>query len=1106
MSRHKHSSQFYLVIFWLLFYAAVQASYREGDVMLGGLFSVHLQGASEDQCGELDTLGLARVLAMIFAVENINNDSKLLSNVTLGYDIRDYCETIPKATRITCDLFKDKCFMNITQSKKGRKSIMALMGPEESSTAVVIGGCLHMLDVLGMSTSATSPELSSDTYSHMYRTVPSDTFRAKAIADIVEHFKWSYIAAVGQDDSYGKNGLWSLVKEAATRNHSFCVAMTEFIPHDSRFTSIRNIVTTLRRLENIRVVILWLFGSYPRHFFNEVNSQNLTGRVWILSDEFTSYSDSDYPALDGSIIVQPRSFPDVGFQKALTIKAIHEYFPEWWREITTLISNCSASMEDTSNKGVCFQNFINRVQNSYASYIIDAVYSVAHALDILVQESSSNMTDNDHHRKLNMDINAMKRLLSKVNFVGLTGNISFNELGDRVSAFYDIVNLQVQEAPNAKQLIKHVLVGKWEENEQRNKRLQLFEKIRWNSPAGSPPKSECLERCSPGTRKTITSPCCWQCVSCPRGTINPIPGSASCIECPRKKQSNEARTKCVDLPLANLKYSSAGGIVILVFCAFGVIATLFTFAVICRFWNTPIIKASSREYGLVLLSSIILLLTLVVINLFEPTDTICKIMYPCRYITYMLAYHPVEFSMDGWYVTVVDCVTTLLTAYGFLCCIFFPKIYIVFFRPELNNLSNIRREVTQFSFETSCVRVNPIFNSNIQHGEVNGMSTSATSPELSSDTYSHMYRTVPSDTFRAKAVADIVEHFKWSYIAAVGQDDSYGRNGLWSLNFIPHESQFTSIRNIVTTLHRLTNIRVVILWLFGSNARNFFNEVNRQNLTERVWILSEEFTSYSDSGYSALDGSIIVQPRSFADVRFQKSLTIKSIQENFPEWWSEITTLISNCSASMKDTINKGVCFQNFINRVQNSYASYVIDAVYSVAHALDILVQESRFSMTDNDHHRKPNMDINLMKRLLSKVNFVGLTGNISFNELGDRVSAFYDIVNLQVQEAPNAKQLIKHVLVGKWEENEQRNKRLQLFEKFAGPLQQAGFRNLNVWNDALPEQEKQLLRLVVGSVSRVLVVQSIRFQVRQAALNAPEGNNRTRLEHTAWIYLWQI
>ena len=78
----------------------------------------------------------------------------------------------------------------------------------------------------------------------------------------------------------------------------------------------------------------------------------------------------------------------------------------------------------------------------------------------------------------------------------------------------------------------------------------------------------------------------------------------------------------------------------------------------------------------------------------------------------VLAYHPVEFSMDGWYVTVVDCVTALLSAYGFLCCILLPKMYIILFRPELNNLRQIRDEVTQFSFQTtSAVRVNPVFDS-----------------------------------------------------------------------------------------------------------------------------------------------------------------------------------------------------------------------------------------------------------------------------------------------------------------------------------------------------------------------------------------------------------
>ena len=77
----------------------------------------------------------------------------------------------------------------------------------------------------------------------------------------------------------------------------------------------------------------------------------------------------------------------------------------------------------------------------------------------------------------------------------------------------------------------------------------------------------------------------------------------------------------------------------------------------------------------------------------------------------LLVYHPIEFSVDGWYVTVVDCVTTVLTSYGFLCCIFLPKVYIIILRPELNNSGALRQQVTNYSFGTSSVRVNPALHS-----------------------------------------------------------------------------------------------------------------------------------------------------------------------------------------------------------------------------------------------------------------------------------------------------------------------------------------------------------------------------------------------------------
>lgn len=296
--------------------------------MLGGEVPVHLPGTSEGECSELFTSGLARTLAIIYAIEKINNDSTLLPNITLGYDIRDYCESLPRATQITFDFVQNNCNTNVTKSDmKKKKSIVAVIGPTESRTAIVVAGILQTLNASGVSPSATSAELRSHDYKHLFRMAPSDSFRAKAMADLVEHFNWTYVAAVGQDDSFGRSGLWSIVKEAAVRNNSFCVAFTEFIPGESQLSSIRNIVTKLGRHENIRVVILWLYGSYEKYFLSEVIRQNLTERVWILSDAFTSLAQPGASTLVGSIGIQPHNFYDTRFEghrKGLTMTALQQ--------------------------------------------------------------------------------------------------------------------------------------------------------------------------------------------------------------------------------------------------------------------------------------------------------------------------------------------------------------------------------------------------------------------------------------------------------------------------------------------------------------------------------------------------------------------------------------------------------------------------------------------------------------------------------------------------------------------------------------------------------------------------------------------------------------
>ena len=614
-----------LAYFSFTCYVVVQAPYRGGDVMLGGLFSVHqLQGTSKTQCGEI-TKEAALVEAMIFAIDSVNNDSNLLPNMSLGYDILDYCENITKATKMTYELLKDKCYANTTMSKMGKRSITALIGPSESSTALVIGGFLQMLNVPGISGTTTSPELSSYAYKHLYRTVPPDTFKAKAVADVIDHFNWTYVAAVGRDDSYGRNGVWSVIKEAENKNGSFCVALTEFISLKTQKSKILDTVRKLRQHENIRVIILWIYGTILRDFLKEVKKQNLSGRVWVLSDvAFTStvngFLPSDLSPLHGSIAIHPHNFQDAGFKEhmmaLLSNKKNNQDLPEWWSGIKAL-RNCYTL--EHQQKESCIQNIVHDIYAPYVPYVIDALYSVAHALDFLTQDS--NITDNDHKQKLT--IHDMEELLSRVNFSGLTGRVVFDEFGDRRSAIYDIINFQkVQEADAVG--IKQVTVGKWDDTG----RLHLHDNIRWSSQTGQFPKSECLDQCSAGTRKSATSPCCWQCVPCPHGTINPVPGAQSCTPWSREKRSSEARKACLDLPLAHLNYSSAGGITVVAFVVLGIIAALFSLAVVCRFWNTSIVKACNRELSLALLAVILMLFSLACMNIFTPTDTICKIIYP----------------------------------------------------------------------------------------------------------------------------------------------------------------------------------------------------------------------------------------------------------------------------------------------------------------------------------------------------------------------------------------------------------------------------------------------------------------------------------------------
>lgn len=88
----------------LLLVAAARADFEtdrkliriRGDVILGGIFPMHEQvsGRPDMPCGAVkEEKGMQRLEAMLYAIDEINNSTELLPNVTLGALIIDSCSS-----------------------------------------------------------------------------------------------------------------------------------------------------------------------------------------------------------------------------------------------------------------------------------------------------------------------------------------------------------------------------------------------------------------------------------------------------------------------------------------------------------------------------------------------------------------------------------------------------------------------------------------------------------------------------------------------------------------------------------------------------------------------------------------------------------------------------------------------------------------------------------------------------------------------------------------------------------------------------------------------------------------------------------------------------
>ncbi len=498
------------------------------DVIIGGLIPVHAGRESN-----LNEPGVMWVEAMMYAIKEINDNKSLLPDITLGFDIRDSCNKADLALGAALDFMlkptdkgdyikfdnksESSCFCNKNANRSSIPPVLAVVGGASSRISTTVSTLFSADNIPQISYSSTSPTLSNkNIYRTFFRTIPSDLHQAKAIADILGHFNWTYVSIVASDDEYGRNGLIALGKILKIRH--FCIA------EEALFSTRRDAGHIIRRLQEDtrqRVVVLWCERPAAIEFF-EAATGNLSNITWIGTESWGDNKrvkdEIDFELIGGMLGVVPYLGRHDKFDKhlkSLTPKSKEKnpWLSEYWSK-NKFVRSCVKSPGNCTDEEL--PNAYSLPPNKYAN-VMDAVYAIAYGLQSLKNSDP------------NLDVSALdKHMLAKlmkhireVNFHPLSakGKFNFTEYGDPNFGAYLIKNLQGNTTNK-----EFVTVAQWN-GETSKLEFEDNVKIQWNHGGNSVPLSRCSEICEAGFGFVRSSKeCCWSCPKCQAGYYKPNVG------------------------------------------------------------------------------------------------------------------------------------------------------------------------------------------------------------------------------------------------------------------------------------------------------------------------------------------------------------------------------------------------------------------------------------------------------------------------------------------------------------------------------------------------------------------------------------------------------
>ncbi|XP_040197724.1 extracellular calcium-sensing receptor-like [Rana temporaria] len=672
---------------------------QPGDLVIGGTFPVHVDRSytentftskPEDlKCKLLELDNYQRMQAMIYAIEEINKNPGLLPNITLGYQIFDTCTVLRRAIEGTLWMLSGgkESIPNYQCEQTG--TLAGIVGDSASTRSILMAHVLglyrypqvqnntflkaelwilkicrlyltndNMIPLISfffnpqISYSSTSPTLSNrKVFPSFFRTIPSDVFQSRGLANLILYFGWSWVGFLASDNDYGQLSLQAVKQELI--NSGACVAFIETIMTGQANRNAPHIVKVIKGSTAKVVAVL---ASKPEFLpvVEELAKQNVTDIIWIASEAWSTsnlLSKEKYQhVLMGTLGFAVHAGQLPGFMEYLNSlhpsKAPNDLFIiEFWEQLFSCrwinhlnlddrISNKTA--QDCTGEEKLGKSML-KVDFGATFMVYTSVYAFAWALQNLLHcQKGQGPFHNGCANILSFDpwqvrylyfsqsrliicfacfalnpslLNVVFQLLHYIKRTRFQTtdktNIFFDDNGDP-PALYDIVNWQISSTGSLEQ----VIVGRYDSSSTDENIMSLNHAgIVWVNNKTMVPPSKCSSSCSPGFMKVAISGkpiCCFQCVPCPQGQISNETDAVNCHPCPWDMWHNLRQDACLPRPIEFLSYSEALGMNLATIAIFSSVVPLGILGLFIHYRTTPIVRANNWSLSCLLLISLCL--------------------------------------------------------------------------------------------------------------------------------------------------------------------------------------------------------------------------------------------------------------------------------------------------------------------------------------------------------------------------------------------------------------------------------------------------------------------------------------------------------------------